>query len=73
MTSAVCDVPIEPKAAGRHAMAWVFAALLALQAVWSMHLDNDSALQSSPGAPPGVTALRLASLDESALAGYATS
>ncbi|SPE22994.1 conserved hypothetical protein [Burkholderiales bacterium] len=57
----------------RHASWWVFAALLSLQGVWSLRLANDGALQASPGAPPGATALQLASLDEPALAGYATS
>jgi len=57
----------------RHASWWVFAVLLALQAGWSLRLANDGALQTSPGAPPGATTLRLASLDEPELAGYATS
>ena len=56
----------------QHALVWGFAALLILQAAWSTHLANDSALESSPGPAPGVWALRLASLDEPALAGYAT-
>lgn len=62
-----------PKAV-RQRLAWAaFLALLALQAAWSSHLDNDSALQPSPGGPPGVMALRVASLDEPQFAGYATS
>jgi len=56
----------------RPAPGWLFAALLALQASWSLHLANDRALQPSPGAPPSAIALRLASLDEPELAGYAT-
>jgi hypothetical protein len=52
---------------------WViFAALLALQVAGSMHAPNPWRLQSSAGIPPSRVAVRLASLDESELAGYAT-
>jgi len=71
VTSAPPILAAAHRIAVRHALALGFAVLLALQALWSGHLGNDSALETSPGAPPGMTTLRLASLDEPALAGYA--
>ena len=62
-----------PGSIRRHASWWVFGVLLALQASWSTRLANDGSLQPSPGAPPSASAVRLASLDEPELAGYATS
>jgi hypothetical protein len=67
----------EPDSAGRRharrAAPWlVFAALLALQVAMSRRLPDDWTLQASAGTAPPVTAVRLATLDEAALAGYLT-
>lgn len=46
--------------------------LLVLQVLLVMRLPNDAALQASAGTPPSLAFMRLASLDEAPLAGYAT-
>ncbi|HXY21991.1 MAG TPA: hypothetical protein VEI29_04860 [Burkholderiaceae bacterium] len=48
------------------------ATLLLLQALLVMRLPNDGELKTSAGTPPDLAFMRLASLDEAPLAGYAT-
>jgi len=48
------------------------ATLLLLQALLVMCLPNDGELKTSAGTPPDLAFMRLASLDEAPLAGYAT-
>jgi len=51
----------------------ILACLLALQILLALHIPNSGRLKTAVGAPPTLTAVRLASLDDGPLAGYAIS
>jgi len=73
MMPATAPTASTPSARGRVAPAWMaLAALLAVQVVVALRAPDTWHLEASVGTPPAPAVLRLASLDEPALAAYGT-